>query len=110
MVEFVDGYFITEDGRVFSTKKYNKATELKPQGNKHGYAKVLIYSLENPKGKLTSIHRLVAKTFIDNPNNFYNIYAKILPTQTEISGADGSALPIGIGITFVKPDDSQVSE
>jgi hypothetical protein len=47
---------------------------------------------------------------IDNPNNFYNIYAKILPTQTEISGADGSALPIGIGITFVKPDDSQVSE
>jgi hypothetical protein len=47
---------------------------------------------------------------MDNPNNFYNIYAKILPTQTEISGADGSALPIGIGITFVKPDDSQVSE
>jgi len=47
---------------------------------------------------------------IDNPNNFYNIYAKILPTQTEISGADGSALPIGIGITFVKPDDSSVSE
>ena len=47
---------------------------------------------------------------IDNPNNFYNIYAKILSTQTEISGADGSALPIGIGITFVKPDDSSVSE
>ena len=46
----------------------------------------------------------------ENPNQFYNIYAKILPTQTEISGADGSALPIGIGITFVKPDDSQVSE
>jgi hypothetical protein len=47
---------------------------------------------------------------IDNPNNFYNIYAKILPTQTEIGGIDGSELPIGIGITFVKPDDSQVSE
>jgi len=46
---------------------------------------------------------------IDNPNNFYNIYAKILPTQTEIGGIDGSELPIGIGITFVKPDDSQVS-
>ena len=46
----------------------------------------------------------------ENPNQFYNIYAKIMPTQTEISGADGSALPIGIGITFVKPDDSQVSE
>ena len=46
---------------------------------------------------------------IDNPNNFYNIYAKILPTQTEIGGIDGSELPIGIGITFVKPDDSPVS-
>ena len=47
---------------------------------------------------------------IDNPNNFYNIYAKILPTQTELSGPDGSELPSGIGILFVKPDDSQVSE
>jgi hypothetical protein len=47
---------------------------------------------------------------IDNPNNFYNIYAKILPTQTELSGPDGSELPLGIGITFVKPDDSPVSE
>jgi len=47
---------------------------------------------------------------IDNPNNFYNIYSKILPTQTELSGPDGSELPLGIGITFVKPDDSQVSE
>ena len=46
---------------------------------------------------------------IDNPNNFYNIYAKILPTQTELSGPDGSDLPQGIGILFVKPDDSQVS-
>jgi hypothetical protein len=37
---------------------------------------------------------------------------KALPdlSSTEISGADGSALPIGIGITFVKPDDSSVSE
>jgi len=47
---------------------------------------------------------------IDNPNNFYNIYAKILPTQTELSGPDGSELPLGIGISFVKPDDSPVSE
>jgi len=47
---------------------------------------------------------------MDNPNNFYNIYAKILPTQTELSGPDGSELPLGIGITFVKPDDSSVSE
>lgn len=47
---------------------------------------------------------------LENPNQFYNIYAKILPTQTELSGPDGSELPLGIGITFVKPDDSSVSE
>jgi hypothetical protein len=47
---------------------------------------------------------------IENPNNFYNIYAKIMPTQTEICGIDGSALPISIGLDFVKPkDDSPVS-
>jgi len=34
---------------------------------------------------------------------------KSIATQ-EITGADGKDLPIGIGITFVKPDDSQVSE
>jgi len=34
---------------------------------------------------------------------------KSVATQ-EITGADGKDLPIGIGITFVKPDDSQVSE
>jgi len=44
---------------------------------------------------------------IDNPNNFYNIYAKILPTQTEIGGIDGSDLPISIGIRFVEPEPKQ---
>jgi hypothetical protein len=29
---------------------------------------------------------------------------------TELTGADGKDLPIGIGISFVKPDDSPVSE
>ena len=29
---------------------------------------------------------------------------------TELTGVDGKDLPIGIGISFVKPDDSQVSE
>jgi len=45
----------------------------------------------------------------DNPNRFYNIYAKILPMQTEISGADGSPLPLSIGISFVAAN-SAVSE
>jgi hypothetical protein len=52
----------------------------------------------------------MTKWAVENPNQFYNIYAKILPTQTEVSGVDGSELPLGIGLVFVKPDDSQVSE
>jgi hypothetical protein len=37
---------------------------------------------------------------------------KALPdlSSTEISGVDGGDIPIGVGISFVKPDDSQVSE
>ena len=37
---------------------------------------------------------------------------KSLPdlSSTELTGADGKDLPIGIGISFVKPDDSPVSE
>jgi hypothetical protein len=40
----------------------------------------------------------------DNPNNFYNIYAKILPTQTEIGGIDGADIPLSIGISFVSAE------
>jgi hypothetical protein len=40
----------------------------------------------------------------ENPNNFYNIYSKIMPTQTEIGGIDGADLPLSIGLRFVEPD------
>jgi hypothetical protein len=57
-------YLITQDGKVFSTKTYKY---LKPSFNKKGYLKIYIY---NEIGKKTiSIHRLVALTYIDNPNN-----------------------------------------
>ena len=43
----------------------------------------------------------------ENPNNFYNIYSKIMPTQTEIGGIDGADLPLSIGIRFVEPEPKQ---
>lgn len=72
-------------------------------------------------GSLNKISRTVKENVIDvfqnlggvehmtawaqeNPNQFYNIYAKILPTQTEIGGIDGADIPISIGLNFVKPD------
>ena len=39
----------------------------------------------------------------------YRIDGKSVAT-TELTGVDGSNLPISIGINFVKPDDSSVSE
>lgn len=41
---------------------------LKPQDNNNGYLIVNLYKNNKMKAKL--IHRLVAKTFIDNPNNY----------------------------------------
>ena len=65
------GYFVTEDGRVFSyflpgtrgILDYNCIPrELKPSSRK-GYQRIKI------KGKNISIHRLVAETYLSNPDN-----------------------------------------
>lgn len=60
-----ENYAITEDGAVFS---YKRKIWLKPRTDKDGYLRVNLY---DGKGKLTTyhIHRLVAETYIPNPNN-----------------------------------------
>lgn len=72
-IEGYPGYFITEDGRVWSTPKSNK--------NKNGmwlklfnHTKYNTYksvSLRSDQGKVCNflVHQLVAKTFIQNPNS-----------------------------------------
>lgn len=60
-----DNYDIFEDGRVFSHKKQ---VYLKPQNNGSGYLKVNLY--KNGKMHQAYLHRLVAETFIPNPNNY----------------------------------------
>jgi hypothetical protein len=81
------GYFITEDGRVFSARKKRKGTksrdgfvsyldyknlnELKTQINSRGYCFVGLNKLTNNKIKQynRTIHRLIAEHFIPNPGN-----------------------------------------
>jgi hypothetical protein len=75
------GYFITEDGKVFSAWKkkniggkgcisfinYDNLIELKSRFNSKGY---LIVRLKQENKTISkTIHRLVAETYIKNPNN-----------------------------------------
>ena len=63
-LEKYKGYFIDESGNLFSTKS-NKY--IKHRLSKFGYIRVGIY--HNGKSKQLFIHRLLAETFIPNPEN-----------------------------------------
>jgi len=41
----------------------------------------------------------------ENPNQFYNIYAKLMPTQSELGTIDGQDSPINVTLKFIKPED-----
>ena len=69
---YEDYYLASEDGEIYS-KRYNKF--LKPAITKDGYAQVSLVG-ENGKQYSYKVHRLVAKTFIDNPNNLPEVNHK----------------------------------
>ena len=60
------GYFVTEDGKVYSTKQ-KKLKELKQHLHAEGRYKFV--TLLNGQRKHKDIHRLVAETYIPNPHN-----------------------------------------
>ena len=69
------GYYITEDGKVFSDKITGPGDnrnitfrELKLRYHPKGY--LILGLMKNNKKYTKRIHRLVAETFIPNPNNF----------------------------------------
>jgi len=61
-----EGYYVTRSGYIYS-KKSNKARRLNPSPDKDGYLYFTL-SIAN-KGFLGKTHRLVAQTFIPNPEN-----------------------------------------
>ena len=62
-IEGFPGYFITEDGQVFS-KKSNKF--LKLNHHRQGYREAILSNNNQPTH--CKVHQLVAKAFVDNPN------------------------------------------
>ena len=42
----------------------------------------------------------------ENPNQFYTIWAKLLPTQSELGTMEGQDSPLNVTLKFIKPDDS----
>lgn len=65
-----DGYFVTENGEVYSSKS-GTLKRMSIQTTTNGYSAVGIRRMEsgNSKLKFTKVHRLVAVAFIENPEN-----------------------------------------
>lgn len=63
-------YQVSNEGRVKSLNFHRQKIEriIKPSTNKKGYKRVLLQN--NGKKKNYLVHRLVAKTFISNPNDY----------------------------------------
>ena len=61
-----DNYYITKEGKIFSDKR-GSLKELSYSNNIDGYKSVRLY--KNGKVKRELLHVLLAKQYIDNPNN-----------------------------------------
>ena len=79
-------YEVSDMGRVKSLK-FGKERILKPEKNNCGYLQVVLY--KDGQKKIPSVHRLVAKAFIPNPNNLETVNHKDEDkTNNEISNLE----------------------
>lgn len=71
--EFNGLYEVSSDGRMKSYKRYKEGKILKLSKYSNGYLFVKLSPMNTHRGeykKAYSVHRLVAETFIPNPNNY----------------------------------------
>ena len=60
------GYYVSEEGDIYSDK-YGDLRKLKSGINQRGYRNQILR--KNGKNKCVSVHRIVAETYIPNPEN-----------------------------------------
>jgi hypothetical protein len=65
-IEGYNNYYISNHGNIMSFKRYKNGRILKQISCTNGYLKIILYN--NGKQENISIHRLVAKAFINNSN------------------------------------------
>lgn len=67
-IEGYHGYFISNTGDVYTTRYGNSVRKMSTSLNHDGYPQLRLY---NDKGerKTIAVHRLVARGFVENPNN-----------------------------------------
>lgn len=63
-------YEVSNLGRLKSFKKHENGYILSNKNSKGGYFSITLTDYKNNKTKHTRVHRLVAETFIPNPNNY----------------------------------------
>lgn len=74
-IEGTEGrYLVSSTGKVISTKR---GRYIKPKVDRYGYETVLLWLGDNKK-VYVSVHRLVAKAFIENPDNLPQVNHKDL--------------------------------
>lgn len=61
MTEFTTNYFVDIEGNIYSKNKFKDITKLKLHLDAFGYLRVKV------NNKTQKVHRIVANTFVDNP-------------------------------------------
>lgn len=64
-----NGYYVSRDGKVISTRNGGKVTERKPQLGANGYHELNL-AIADGKTYRTGIHRLVGLTYLTLPDNY----------------------------------------